>query len=69
MNFTREQVNNAKAALGLDPDDTRSVSIYPEEVFVETVTRDESGPVIINGELVTTRTDHAIKEASSDGDS
>lgn len=69
MKFTREQVNAAKMALGLHPDDTRSVSIYPDAVFVETVARVDGQPQISNGELVITRTDHVIEEASDDGDS
>lgn len=68
MNYTREQVNAAKAALGLDPDDTRSVSIYPDQVFIQTVARDDNGQVLIaNGLVGYTETTCPIEEAP-DGD-
>lgn len=68
MAFTREQVTAAKRALGLDPDDTRSVAIYPDMVLTEVVARDDDGvPVIREGIVGYIRGEHAIDEGVSDG--
>ena len=68
MNITRTQVNAAKAALGLDVDDTRSVSIYPDQVFTEIVARDDSGAPLIRDGIVGYRQDACPIEEVSDVD-
>lgn len=68
MAFTRTQVNAAKAALGLDVDDTRSISIYPDTVFTEIVARDDDGvPAIRDGLVGYHQVSHQIEEVDDDG--
>lgn len=67
--FTRTQVNAAKGALGLDPDLTASVGIFPGGVYTETVQQDDGGPIIRDGALTLIREDHTIDEEAGHGDS
>lgn len=70
MEFTRAQVNAAKAALGLDPDETQSVGIYPDAVFVSSIARDPDGTIpVLNGTVPYRQDTHQIiEEATDDGD-
>lgn len=50
MIFNRDQVNAAKKALGLPPDDTARVFIHPDSIYVEVVARGADGhPSVANG--------------------
>lgn len=61
--ITRTQVTAALEALGIDPNDTRSVTITPTGVWVEAVTRDaDEAAVIEHGQLQYTHTQHDIEE-------
>lgn len=69
MEFTRAQVNAAKAALGLDPDETQSVGIYPDAVFVSSIARDLDGTIpVLNGTVPYRQDTHQIVEEGTDDD-
>lgn len=49
MAITRTQVNTAKDALGLDHDLTYSVTITPQNVYVQTVSLVDGHPEVKDG--------------------
>ncbi|MGP5375292.1 hypothetical protein ACTXM8_04740 [Brachybacterium alimentarium] len=49
MDITRSQVNAAKDALGLDHDLTYSITITPQNVYVQTVSLADGYPEVKDG--------------------
>jgi pseudouridine-5'-phosphate glycosidase len=68
MPYTRSQVDEVKALLGLDPHLTASISIGPSIVIVESVAIEDGKPVIRNGQMALDVHHHEIEEAPHDGD-
>lgn len=63
----RDQIRAACQALGLDPDTTISVSIFPSQVMVERAVMTDGAPSMRDGALVTERSVIDVQEVTDDG--
>ena len=68
MRFTRAQVDEVKALLGLDKNLTHSLTISPHHVIVQSVALVGGSPDVRDGVLEMVYTQHDIEEDTDDGD-